>query len=162
VDYSKVAPRTERPYHAAPADDGLEWVTMNSMPSDARQRLNDLRDGLLRLHTMLLASQRAAYERDVARIAGAGQYLNLAMNDPWFAWLRELSHLIVMIDELLDEKEPKAEPDADQWIGQARALISPAEDGGPFARRYFEAMQRDPGVILAHRDMMKVFAALER
>jgi hypothetical protein len=132
------------------------------MPLDAHNRLNDLRDGLLRLHTALLASQRASYERDVARIASTGQYLGLVMNDPWFAWLRDLSQFIVMIDELLDQKEPEAAPDADQLIGRARELISPSEDGGPFARRYFEAMQRDPGVILAHRDMMRVFAAVER
>jgi hypothetical protein len=132
------------------------------MPLDAHHRLNDLRDGLLRLHTALLASQRASYERDVARIASTGQYLGLVMNDPWFAWLRDLSQFIVMIDELLDQKEPEAAPDADQLIGRARELISPSEDGGPFARRYFEAMQRDPGVILAHRDMMRVFAAVER
>ena len=135
---------------------------MDPMPLDAHHRLNDLRDGLLRLHTALLASQRASYERDIARIASTGQYLDLVMNDAWFAWLRELSQFIVMIDELLDQKEPEAPPDADQLIGRARELISPSENGGPFARRYFEAMQRDPGVILAHRDMMRVFAAVER
>ena len=135
---------------------------MDPMPLDAHNRLNDLRDGLLRLHTALLASQRASYERDVARIASTGQYLDLVMNDAWFAWLRELSQFIVLIDELVDQKEPEAAPDADQLIGQARALISPSEDGRPFARRYFEAMQSDPGVILAHRDMMLALAAVER
>lgn len=135
---------------------------MDQMPVDPRDRLNELRDGLLRLHTALLAAERASYERDVQRITSPGQYLNLAMNDPWFAWLRELSQFIVIIDELLDQKEPEAAPDADQLIGQARQLISPSEDGGPFARRYFEAMQRDPSVILAHRDMMRVFTAVER
>ena len=137
-------------------------VTMKAMPPDTRSRLNDLRNGLLRLHTVLLASQREAYELDVARITGPGQYLSLVMNDPWFVWLRELSQFIVIVDELLDQKEPEAEPDAEQFIKQARALISPSEEGGPYARRYFEAMQRDPGVILAHRDMMKVFAEVER
>jgi hypothetical protein len=67
-----------------------------------------------------------------------------------------------MLDELLDAKEPETEPDADQWIARARKLISPSDTGGPFARRYFEAMQRDPGVVLAHRDMMQVFAEVER
>jgi hypothetical protein len=132
------------------------------MTADARDRLNDLRNGLLQLHTTLLASQRSTYERDVERITSTGQYFNLAMNDPWFAWLRELSQFVVKLDALLDEKEPDAAPDADQLIGQARELISPSENGAPFARRYYEAMQRDPGVILAHRDMMRVFTAVER
>ena len=132
------------------------------MPVDAHHRLNDLRVGLLRLHATLLASERASYERDVEPIASTGQYLGLALNDPWFAWLRDLSQFIVMLDELLDAKAPEAAPDADQLIARARELISPSDTGGPFARRYFEAMQRDPGVILAHRDMMKVFAEVER
>jgi hypothetical protein len=29
-----------------------------------------------------------------------------------------------------------------------------------FARKYFEAMQRDPDVVLAHRDMIQAFEQL--
>jgi len=36
----------------------------------------------------------------------------------------------------------------------------PAEDGDRFGRSYWQAMQRDPGAVLAHRDMMQVFAKL--
>jgi hypothetical protein len=109
----------------------------------------------------LLNSERAAYERDVERITSPGQYFALAMNDPWFSWLRELSKLIVTIDEALDMKEERATAaEEDRLIGQARELISPSESGESFARRYFEAMQRDPGVVLAHSDMMRVFSAL--
>ena len=50
--------------------------------------------------------------------------------------------------------------DAARLIAQARTLVSPAELGTGFARRYYDAMQRDPGVVLAHRDMMKVFGEL--
>ena len=133
---------------------------MYPMSGGAQQRLKDLRNGLLRLHMNLLDSERAAYERDIQRITSPGQYLNLALNDPWFAWLRELSQFIVMIDETLDLEEPASTQDAERLITRARALISPSENGDGFARRYFEAMQRDPGVVLAHRDMMGVFAEL--
>jgi hypothetical protein len=107
-----------------------------------------------------LDSERAAYERDVAPIATSGQFLDLVLNDPWFAWLRELSQLIVVIDETLGLDEPATAEDAARLIAQARTLASPAEQGTGFARRYYDAMQRDPGVVLAHRDMVKVFAAL--
>ncbi len=130
------------------------------MPDAARQRLTDLRNGLLRLHRALLESERGAYERDVERIANAGRYLDLVLNHPWFAWLRELSQFIVLIDETLDFEEPATAADADRRIAQARGLVSPSEKGGLFARRYFEAMQRDPGVVLAHSDMMRVFAGV--
>lgn len=133
---------------------------MDGMPDRTGERLTQLRNGLLRLHKSLLDSERAAYERDVARIASTGQYLNLVLNDPWFGWLRELSQFIVLVDETLDFEEPATTADAVRLIARARDLISPAEDGAGFARRYFEAMQRDPGVVLAHADMVRVFAGL--
>lgn len=130
------------------------------MPDSPRQRLTDLRNGLLHLHKSLLDSERAAYERDVARITSTGQYLGLVLHDPWFSWLHELSQFIVLVDETLDFEDPATAADADRLIGQARDLVSPSEDGAGFRRRYFETMQRDPAAVLAHRDMMRVFAGL--
>jgi len=133
---------------------------MNAMADAARERLTSLRNGLLKLHKTLLNSERAVYERDVARITSTGQYLELVLNDPWFAWLHQLSKFIVLVDETLDFDDPPTEADAERLIAQARGLVSPSENGATFARSYFEAMQRDPAVVLAHRDMIQVFAAL--
>jgi len=135
---------------------------MEPMSDRARVRLVNLRNGLLRLHKCLLDSERAAYEKDVARITSTGQYLNLVLNDPWFAWLRELSQFVVLVDETLDFKQDPATPaDADRLIARARELVSPSESAANgFARKYFEAMQRDPGVVLAHRDMIRAFENL--
>ncbi len=130
------------------------------MADSARERLISIRHELLRLHKSLLDSERAAYERDVARITSTGQYLGLVLNDPWFAWLHELSQFIVLIDETLEDQQPDTVADDERLIAQARTLVSPQEEGSGFARRYFEAMQRDPAVVLAHRDMMKVFNGL--
>jgi len=130
------------------------------MADRTRERLIEMRNGLLKLHKTLLDSERAVYERDVARISSTGQYLNLVLDDPWFAWLHELSQFIVLVDETLDFEDPATEADAERLIARARELVSPSENGSLFARRYFEAMQRDPGVVLAHRDMMRVFASL--
>jgi len=128
---------------------------------DVRDRLRALRNGLLRLHLALLESERAAYERDIARITSTGQYLGLVLDDPWFHWLHELSQFIVVIDETIDRKEaPAALEEADRLIERARILLVPAEGGNGFARRYFEVMQRDPETVLAHRDMLQVIAAL--
>jgi hypothetical protein len=132
------------------------------MADQVCERLTTLRNGLLKLHKALLDSERAAYERDVARITSVGQYFNLVLHDPWFGWLHELSQFIVLIDETLDFEEPATPEDADRLIQRARELISPSENGAVFARSYYEAMQRDPGAVLAHRDMMRVFAALAK
>jgi len=133
---------------------------MDQMPDTWPQNLKTLRNGLLRLHKYLLDSERAAYERDVARITSTGQYLDLVLNDPWFNWLRELSQFIILIDETLDLEEPPGAAEATRLIDQARGLIAPAENGHAFARQYWNAMQRDPGVVLAHGEMMAVFAQL--
>jgi len=130
------------------------------MPDAPAAKLTALRNGLLHLHKCLLDSERAAYERDVARINSAGEYLHLVLSDPWFAWLRDLSQFIVVIDEALALEEPVTAADAVRLVAQARELISPEEEGSGFRRQYFETMQRDPGAVLAHRDMMRVFAEL--
>jgi len=129
------------------------------MAEGTRERLKSVRDGLLRLHKKLLESEQQAYERDVARIETRGQLLDLVMNDPWFAWLRDLSRFIITIDEWLDSKEPTSDEDGERLVARARTLIAPSEDGAAygFARKYYEAMQRDPDVVLAHRDMVRAF-----
>jgi len=128
---------------------------------DLRERLCALRNGLLRLHKALLESERAGYERDIARITSTGQYLGLVLNDPWFHWLHELSEFIVLIDETLDRKdEPITQEESDRLIERARLLIVPAEEGSGFARRYFEVLQGDPSAVLAHRDMLQVMGGL--
>src|SRR5436190_19368953 len=126
-----------------------------------RGQLIPLRNGLLRLHKIALDSARASYETDVQRIRTSGEFLELVLHDPWFAWLHELSELIVLIDEALDAKVPPTASDAGKLRKQARSLLVPAEVGSGFARRYFEALQRDPEVVIAHGEMMKVFAALD-
>jgi hypothetical protein len=124
------------------------------------QALTDLRNGLLRLHKTLLDSERAVYERDISRIHSPGQFLGLVMDDPWFAYLHELSRFVVDIDELLDADEPASPRQAERYLTKARALLTPAEHGQGFERRYFEALQRDPNVVLAHREATKLIARL--
>jgi hypothetical protein len=132
----------------------------NSSLDPIKQRLTELRNGLLGLHKTLLDSERAVYERDIARITSSGELLNLVINDPWFAWLHALSEFVVLIDETLDAEEPPQGIDAERLIAQAWELLAPNETGRGFARRYFEALQRDPDVVLAHGRMRKVLANL--
>ena len=131
------------------------------MPEQAtRQRLTDLRNGLLRLHKVLLDSERAVYDRDVQRIRSSAQFLELVLHDDWFAWLRELSQFLVWIDERLAAEEPADSNEAEVLVRQARALLTPDENGTGFEKNYFLALQRDPNVVLAHAEMMKTFASL--
>jgi hypothetical protein len=113
--------------------------------------LTHLRNALLSLHKVLLESERSIYERDVAKIETPGQFLGLLMEDPWFAYLRELSGLVVQIDECIDDKKRQPDTfDEEKFLQRARALLVPSEDGRGFEKRYFEALQRDPDVVMAH------------
>jgi hypothetical protein len=136
-------------------------MTQSHAPDRNRRRLTQLRNGLLRLHKTLLDSETAVYEREIARIRSKGQLLNLVLHDPWFASLHELSELVVLIDETLAAKEPEAKLDSDFLIRKARALLVPSEHGTGFRKRYFDALQRDPNVVMAHSEMRKVLVALK-
>jgi len=132
----------------------------HSFPDPTKQRLTDLRNGLLGLHKTLLDSERTSYERDIARIGSSGELLKLVLYDPWFAWLHELSEFVVLIDETLDAEDPPPGFNAERLIAQAWELLAPNETGTGFAKRYFEALQRDPDVVLAHARMRKVLTNL--
>jgi hypothetical protein len=140
---------------------GSRMPALESPPDAFRQRLKVLRNGLLHLHKALLDSESASYDRDIARIKSRGQLLELVLHDPWFAWLHELSELVVLIDEALDAKEPPVTPsDAVRFLAQARHLVAPAKAGGEFRRHYLEALQRDPNVVVAHAQAIKLLAGL--
>lgn len=125
----------------------------------ARERLTAVRDGLLQLHSQLLHSERELYERDVARIKSPSHFLKLLLEDPHFEWLRELSQMIVLIDErMADKQQPLTGDDAEKLLKQSREMVTPSEHGTRFGKQYYETMQRDPNVVLAHAAMLKVFA----
>lgn len=132
----------------------------NSSFDPVQQRLTELRNGLLGLHKTLLESERETYERDIARINSKGELLRLVLYDPWFAWLHELSEFVVLIDETMEAEEAPGGIDAERLIAQAMELLAPDEGGTGFAKRYFEALQRDPDVVLAHARMRKVLSGL--
>jgi hypothetical protein len=62
------------------------------------------------------------------------------------------------MDEALDEKEPLPDAAAEVAIKEASVLLTPSEAGEGFARHYYDALQRDPDVVIAHADFMKLFA----
>src|SRR5262245_10561870 len=128
------------------------------MSDVTRDSLRHLRQGLLRLHKMLLDLERVGYERAHHRIANSYEFLQLVLKDPWFDWLHRLSELIVQIDETLDVRdveEPASDEDAQALIARAKTLLSPAEEGTQFQKNYFLALQQSPDVVLLHSEVMK-------
>jgi catechol 2,3-dioxygenase len=121
-----------------------------------KERLRELRSRLLDLHKVLLDDSKAAYELDRGRIPSNATLLQLVINDPWFAWLHPLSELVVRIDVALQPDGVATEADGIMLLEQVERLLSPAQGVEPFARRYYEALQRQPAVITAHGDVRRV------
>jgi hypothetical protein len=130
----------------------MEKAGRRELPTEERLRqgLTAFRDALLRLHKALIDSERIVYEAKVGAIQSPHHFFQLLTNDPWFAWLRPISQLIVAVDEALDADDPLTSESADALINQGVFLLIPAQTGGDFAERYLAALQRDPRVVLAH------------
>ena len=120
------------------------------------ERLREIRLRLLDLHKALLDDSRAAYEMDRGRIPTNATLLQLVINDPWFAWLRPLSELVVRIDVMLLPDTAASEADGVSLLEHVERLLSPADAAAPFAQRYSEALQRQPAVIMAHGNVRRV------
>ena len=129
-------------------------VSEDLLSEATRQRLTNLRRALLHLHKALLDDERLAYERVYGQVT-SGELLQLVINHEQFAWLHSISGLIVGIDEMLDADEPATSADAESLLTQARTLLKPSEEGTPFERKYYAALQRNPDIVLAHREVTK-------
>ncbi len=128
-------------------------------PDAVRQRLKEVRGTLLNLHKALLDSERASYELIHGNVVSPAAFLQLLINDPWFAWLRPVTALVVQIDEALAAKNPpQTERDFTQLLEDTRALLSPSREANEFWKHYLEAVQRDPGVAVLHEQMEKQLA----
>ena len=122
----------------------------------ARQKLVALRQALLRLHKTLLDMERRDYEK-VHGIVTTGELFRLVVDDPQFAWLHNISEFVVRIDEALSGDEGVTEEDARVPISLARKLFAPTETGDGFQKQYFDAIQRDPAVVMEHAELVRLF-----
>ena len=121
--------------------------------------LPELREALLTLHKTLVGSERISYEQTIGTIPSPNHFLQLLTSDPWFAWLHPLSLLIVTMDQALDSKrKPLTDADAEELVKQTRQLLVASEEGEGFPKHYFDALQRDPAVVLDHAAAAKFFA----
>lgn len=112
--------------------------------------LDNIFTGLLRLHKALLDEERVAYERVHGRIASNGEFLQLTLHDAWFAWLRPLSQSIAKLDELSESDDPSGHEAIPELLRSVQLLLMPTEEGEGFGRHCYDALQKNPDVVLAH------------
>lgn len=125
--------------------------------SAARERLISLRLALLRLHKTLLDMERREYERDHGYV-NTGELFRLVVDHAQFAWLHNISEFVVRIDETLAAKEPVTPEYTSVAFSLARKMFVPTESGDAFQKKYFDAIQRDPAVVIEHAELARLFS----
>jgi len=130
----------------------------DSRDTPARQNLVALREALLRLHKTLLNMERREYERENGTVT-AGELFRLVVDDPQFSWLHNISEFVVRIDETLTSQTAVTENDSHVAISLARKIFAPSESGDGFQKKYFDAIQRDPSVVMEHAELVRLFSS---
>lgn len=114
-----------------------------------RELLIAVRVPLLDLHRVLLDAERRQYEAEHGRVTPA-ELLQLALAHQQFAWLHQVSTVIVRLDEVLAAPEPPGEHDVTALMTHLRTLLRPPATASAWAGRYLHLLQHDPAVLLAH------------
>ncbi len=122
----------------------------------SREMLEKLSRLLLEQHKLLLDRERAAYEKAHGPVPNPRHLLALLLNDAHFAWLREISTLIVDIDEALSRRSKAGQDVADALTERARQLMRPREAGSDFQMRYYQAIQESPDVVILQCKMERL------
>lgn len=129
----------------------------DSRDTPARQSLVALREALLRLHKTLLDMERRDYEKEHGLVT-PGELFRLVVDDPQFSWLHNISEFVVRIDETLAGAPGVTESDSHVAISLARKIFAPSESGDGFQKKYFDAIQRDPSVVMEHAALVRLFS----
>lgn len=123
----------------------------------AREKLVALRLKLLQLHKTLLDMERREYERAHGKV-NTGELFRLVIDHEQFAWLHNISEFVVRLDESLAGEVPVTSDDTRSAIALARKMFAPSESGDAFQKSYFDAIQRDPAVVMEHAELARLFA----
>jgi hypothetical protein len=122
----------------------------------ARERLIALRLALLRVHKALLDMERREYERANGKVS-VGELFRLVIDHQQFGWLHNISEFVVRLDETLAGENPVTPEDVRTAISLARKMFAPSQSGDAFQKKYFDAIQLDPAVVIDHAELARLF-----
>jgi hypothetical protein len=122
----------------------------------AREKLIALRLALLSVHKTLLDMERREYERANGKVT-VGELFRLVIDHQQFGWLHNISEFVVRLDETLAGENPVTPEDVRTAISLARKMFAPSESGDAFQKKYFDAIQLDPAVVIDHAELARLF-----
>ncbi|HVH61035.1 MAG TPA: hypothetical protein VM709_11900, partial [Candidatus Sulfotelmatobacter sp.] len=74
-----------------------------------------------------------------------------------FAWLHNISEFVVRIDESLAAQEPITPEYTKVAFSLARKMFVPTESRDGCQKKYFDAIQSDPAVVIEHAELARLF-----
>ena len=113
--------------------------------ADLGKLVSGIRMSLLQLHKKLIDWAREEYGREVAPIDNPYRFLSLLTTDPYFAWLRPLSEIIVRIDEMEAKPPVSTAAAVELRLAVLNTFNADADERG-FVSRLNQAMNDDPGL----------------
>lgn len=119
---------------------------------EQRAALRDVSRTLLPLHRRLIESAKSDYAFAYDANATPAQLIELLQNDPFFAWLKPFTAVIVDIDEMTRTDFEPAEVDA--IITRVEALLAD--------QHYIDRLQGDVDVASGHAALRGAMQRLKR
>jgi hypothetical protein len=105
-------------------------------------------------HQSLVEQVRRDWERTHGRVAGPRALLELLLEEPFFAWLRPISRVMVEIDDLLEAEAPVDSIRIAGLRERLEALVT--------SPQYLDLLQRSPAAVMAHAGLRRALADLAR
>jgi len=125
-----------------------------------RAALRETSKALIPLHRLLIDAAKADYAEQFGAINSPTEMLQLLTDDPFFAWLKPITSLILDIDDMARRDFEPADAHA---IGERlEHLFGPAADDAPFSKHYVPILQREVDVTIGHAALRAEMAKLRR
>ena len=120
--------------------------------AEMRSALREVSKVLIQLHRHLIEAAKSDYIFAVAPVQSPGHLLRLINEDPFFAWLKPLTTIIVAIDEMTRRDFESADAFG---IGERLKNFLTTEN-------YVAALQREADVAMAHAALRSVMGKITR
>ena len=124
-----------------------------------REALRETSRALIPLHRALIEATKSDYSFAYEPVTHPTQLFRLVSEDPFFAWLRPITSLIVEIDEMARRDFETAEVAA--VAARVEKLFGSSPDS-EFATRYVPILQRDVDAASGHAAVRKAITKLRK
>ncbi|MGN6185997.1 MAG: hypothetical protein ACTHQM_20390 [Thermoanaerobaculia bacterium] len=125
--------------------------------AELRAALRDTWKQLLPLHRALIDAASEEYRATGALVNGPTHLIQLLQDDPFFAWLKPMTSLIVDIDTMSRTDFERA--DVDAIVARLESFFG-SNAGADFTARYIPVLQRDIDVAAGHAAMRRLLGRL--